>query len=323
VSRADELVPAAGSGLERAQAGPPSAEDASVTHWKGRARTPYVFVAGAAVYLIFLLAIPMLDGVWLGFTDTNLLNPTGGRFVGVRNYSTLLSNPATIHSLVVTAVYTVAVVAGSMSFGILGALLLNRKFPGRAAVRALLTLPWAMPTVAVALIFNWIYNQQGGVLNRVLVLLHIPHQGWLTEPRLGLLSVTLASIWMVYPFVMLVVLAALQGIPDELYEAARVDGASGSETLRTIILPVLRPTIAVAGLFMTIWSLRRFDLIWLLTQGGPIDATNSLVIDVYRTGFLFNDLGVSAALGVIGLCLSGVVTCVYFIADRRIARDER
>jgi multiple sugar transport system permease protein len=134
--------------------------------------------------------------------------------------------------------------------------------------------------------------------------------------------VTLTSVWKVFPFVMLVVLAALQSVPEELYEAARVDGADAFNRFRTVALPFLLPTLRVAALLMTIWSFRRFEIIWLLTQGGPVDSTNALVINVYREAFVNSELGRSAAMGVVGLVLSTIVTIIFFYVDRGAARKE-
>lgn len=283
---------------------------------------PYAFIGAATIYLLVLAAVPVLDGIWLGFTDTKLLNPTGGSYIALHNYRDLVHSGGLGHSLAVTCLYTVAVVVGSLLLGIFCALLINTPFRGRTIARVLLTLPWAMPTVAASLIFVWIYNQDSGILNKATGHVGLGHHGWLTDPSWGLLSVVVASIWMVSPFVMLVALAALQSIPDDMYEAARVDGADPFNTLKNVTLPFLYPTIRVIALLMTIWSLRRFDVIWLLTQGGPVDATNVLVVNVYRQAFQFDDLGMSAAIGVIGLCLSALVTVVFFSFEQRVSARE-
>ncbi|MFD9948093.1 carbohydrate ABC transporter permease [Nonomuraea sp. NPDC059023] len=280
-------------------------------------RLPYLLIAGAAVYLVLLTAAPLLNGLWLSVTDAKLLNPTAGEFIGFEHYANLLGEPGFYHSLVVTLVYSAATVAGSLLLGTLAAVLLNRTFPGRTAARTILTMPWAVPTVAVALIFVWIYNNDSGVLNRGVRALGFDGQGWLTDTTWALTAVTVASIWKVFPFVMLVVLAALQSVPDELYESARVDGADPVNTFRDIVFPFLTPTLRIVALLMTIWSLRRFDIIWLLTQGGPVEATNTVVISVYRESFLNSDLGLSAALGTVGLLLAALVTVAHFLLDRR------
>lgn len=288
-----------------------------------RRLTPYLFIGGAAVYLVLMTAAPLLNGLWLSLTDATLLNPTAGEFVGPGNYRTLLGESGFYRSLLVTVAYSAATVAGSLLIGTVAAVMLNKAFRGRAVARAVLTFPWAVPTVAVGLIFTWIYNNESGILNRTTSALGLGRHGWLTDTDWALAAVTAASVWKVFPFVMLVVLAALQAVPDELYESARVDGADALNAFRGIVLPYLAPTLRIVALLMTIWSFRRFDIIWLLTQGGPVEATNTVVIDVYRESFLNSDLGLSAAIGTVGLLLSTVVTAINYAVERRVtAREE-
>ena len=288
----------------------------------GHRAAPYVFAGAAAIYLLLFTATPLLNGVWLSLTDAKLLDPTGGEFVGGENYSTLLADGRFYETLLVTVFYTVGTVVGALTIGTFAAVALNNKFRGRAFARAILTFPWAAPTVAVSLIFVWIFNNDNGILNRLTESLGLGRHAWLTDPDWALASVTAVSVWKVFPFVMLVVLAALQTVPQELYESARVDGADAATVFRRIVLPFLVPTLRVVALLMTIWSLRRFEIIWLLTQGGPVDATNTVVIDVYREAFINSDLGLSAATGAVGLVLSGLATVVYFLVERRAKREE-
>ena len=283
---------------------------------------PYLFVGAAALYLLLFTAVPVVRGLWFSVTDAVLLNPNGGRFVGAENYAELLTEARFWGSVGTTLLYTAATVVGSIVLGTVAAVAINEGIRGRAIFRALLTVPWAVPSVSVVLVFIWIYNVESGVANAGLRGLGIGEQGWLIDPALGLLSVSIASIWKVFPFVMLVVLAALQSVPAELREAARVDGADAFNVFKSAVVPHVIPTIRVVALLMTIWSIRRFEIIYLLTGGGPIDATNTIVISVYREAFQNSDLGRAAAIGILGLCLSMVVTVVYFLVDRREARKE-
>lgn len=283
---------------------------------------PYLYIGLAILYLALFAGIPLVRGIHLSFTDTRLLQPNDGDFVGLANYAELLTSSAMFRSILTTLLYTFFTVAGALFFGTVAALVLNRAFPGRLLARAIIVMPWAVPTVAVALVFQWIYNDSTGVANQGLRALGIGEVGWLTDPDYGLLSVLLATVWKVTPFVMLIVLAALQQVPDELYEATKVDGADGLSTFRLVVLPYLMPTLKIAGLLMTIWSLRRFEIVWLLTGGGPVDATNTIVVNLYRQAFENSQLGLAAAVGVIGLVLSVAVTATYFIVERRTARRE-
>lgn len=267
--------------------------------------------------------IPVLKGLDLSFTDTQLLNPGGGSYVGLDNYLGLLSSDAFYKSVVTTLVYTLFTVVGSLLLGLASAVVLNRAFPGRVFARAIIIMPWAVPTVAVVLVFRWIFNDSIGIANQGLGVLGIGSKGWLTDPGYGMVSVLIATIWKVSPFVMLVILAALQSVPDELYEATQVDGADALSAFKSIVLPFLMPTLRIVGLLMAIWSFRRFEIIWLLTGGGPVDATNTIVINVYRQAFNNSQLGLAAAVGMLGLLLSLIVTVVYFFLEARSDRQNR
>lgn len=283
---------------------------------------PYLFVGAAALYLLVFTAIPMVRGLIFSFTDASLLNPSGGRFVGGDNYADVLTEARFWASVGTTLLYTAGTVVGSILLGSVAAVAINERIPGRALFRAALTVPWAVPSVSVVLVFIWIYNVDSGVANAGLRALGIGEQGWLIDPDLGLFAVTAASVWKVFPFVMLVVLAALQSVPAELKEAARVDGAGPLSVFKATVVPHVLPTIRVIALLMTIWSIRRFEIIYLLTGGGPVDATNTIVISVYREAFQNSDLGRAAAIGILGLCLSMLVTVVYFLLDRREAQKD-
>ncbi|RXZ49503.1 sugar ABC transporter permease [Agromyces fucosus] len=282
----------------------------------------YLFVLPAILYLTVLTVFPLVRGIILSFTSTKLVNPSGGRPVGFENYEYLLSSERFWNSVVTTLLYTLFTVVFAVVIGTCGALLLNTAFRGRGIVRAVVTIPWAVPTVAAALIFVWIYNNEAGVLNRATGALGLGEHGWLIDPAFGLFSVTLATVWKVMPLVMLVMLAALQSVPQELREATWVDGANRWQSFRAVTLPHITPTIRVITLLMTIWSIRRFEIIFLITGGGPLDATNTLVVNVYRTAFQDQNLGRAAAIGALGLVLSLLVTIVYFILEQVQERKE-
>ena len=293
-------------------AGPARSKGRRVSVW-----APYAFAASAAVYLLLFTGIPLFKGLDLSFTDTRLLNPEGGNYIGFENYQSLIGSEAFRNTVVTTLIYTVGTVIGSLALGTLSAVVINRAFFGRTFARGVMTLPWAVPTVAVALVFRWIYNDADGVANTATQALGLGSPGWLTDPDMGMVSVLIATVWKVTPFVMLVVLAALQSVPDELYEASRVDGADALSTFKAVVLPALMPTLRVVALLMTIWSFRRFEIIWLLTGGGPADATNTIVINVYREAFSNSQLGLAAAVGMLGLVLSLIVTIAYFFVEKR------
>jgi multiple sugar transport system permease protein len=275
--------------------------------------TPYWFMAPVVLYLLFLDFIPLLNELYLSFTSTSLLSPSQHTWVGLDNYRDLLRTGDFLNSIWITAIYTLACVVLALGIGLGAALLLDAPFVGRGVVRALITLPWAAPPVAVALIFTWIYNAQYGVFNFAQKLMGFDaFENWLDTPKRALTAILIATIWQIFPFASVVILAALQG------EAAEIDGAGPAAIFRAVVWPTILPTMMVLALFLTIWSLRRFDLIWLLTQGGPIGATNTLVIELYRKAFVYRDLGAGAAVGMVGLVIALMVTLVHYRFSQRL-----
>lgn len=226
--------------------------------------------------------------------------------------------------IVVTGIYTLVCVVMAISLGLAAALLLDRPFRGRGVARALVTIPWAAPPIAVATIFAWMLNAQYGIFNYPLKLmdLEIGYESWLDNPRLALPAILFTTIWQIFPFSSVVLLAALQGVSEEVREAAQIDGADRINIFKVAVWPTIRPTVALLCLFVTIWSLRRFDLIWVMTQGGPIGATKTLVIELYTRAFVSRELGEAAAIGMIGLSVALVVTLVYFWATQRAEKAE-
>lgn len=305
------------------RAGSPAAarRDESALH--GSRWTPYVFIGPLALYLLLFQGYPLLQELFLSFTSTSLLSPQDQSFVGLENYRALIADGEFHHVLFVTFLYTVACVVLAIGLGLGAALLLDAPFQGRGVARALVTIPWAAPPVAVALIFVWIFNAQYGVFNFVLRSLGFAAgaENWLDHPSLALPAVLIATVWQIFPFAAVVTLAALQGVSSEQKEAAVIDGADWLSVFGAVVWPTIRPSVALLALFLTIWSIRRFDLIWLMTQGGPIGATNTLVIELYRQGFVYRELGQAAAVGMIGVALAFAITAVYFYVNRRAGQS--
>lgn len=281
--------------------------------------TPYLFITPVVVFLLATLGGPLLQEFYISFTDTTLMRPNDGAFVGLSNYRFILSNPDFHYVIWITAVYTLGSVVFGVGLGLGTALLMNRDFRGRSAVRALITIPWAAPSVAVALVFSWMFNAQYGIFSYIQNVLGLPSgaENWLDSTTYALPAVLIATVWQIFPFSAVVILAALQGVPAEVREAAIIDGADRYNIFKTVTWPTIAPTIGLISLFTTIWSLRRFDLIWVLTGGGPLGATNTLVTELYREGFVYRSLGTAAAIGMIGLVIASLVTLFYYAATQR------
>jgi multiple sugar transport system permease protein len=292
---------------------------------EGNPWTPYLFILPATLYLLAILAVPLLQEFYISFTDTSLMRPNAGKFIGLSNYAFVLSDPQ-FHSVVlITAIYTVGSVAFGVGLGLATALLMNRRFYGRGAARALVTISWAAPSVAVALIFSWMYNGQYGIFTIAQKALGLAsgNENWLDSESYALPAVLIATIWQIFPFSSVVILAALQGVPPEVKEAAIIDGADPFNIFKTVTWPTIAPTIGLVSLFSTIWSLRRFDIIWILTGGGPLGATNTLVTELYREGFVYRSLGTAAAIGMIGLVIASLITLIYYAATQHAEAHAR
>lgn len=290
-----------------------------------RSLTPYWFIAPAAIYLLILMAYPLFEGLRLSVTDTNLLKPQEGDFVGLDNYEKLLTSSDFYQTLWITLGYTVASVIGAVVLGLLAALGMNRLAGRSRALRGLIIIPWAAPIIPVALVAAWMLDNQYGVVNWLLsgVGLIDGNVAWLNNESTALPAILVITIWRIFPFSAIVILAALQGVSEDLYEAARVDGTSTLNRFRHVTLPSIAPTLSILVLFVTIWSLRRFDLIWVLTEGGPLGATTTLVVDLYHSAFRLSELGFGSAIGVVGFVIATAVTAIYFIVQSRSGAAAR
>ncbi|GAA1647319.1 sugar ABC transporter permease [Nonomuraea maheshkhaliensis] len=280
--------------------------------------TPYFFLAPAALFILVFQVVPLAQEVFLSFTRTSLLNPAHSTWVGFDNFTRIFGDEDFRRTLLITLVYVVVCVVAAVGTGLAVALLLNKGFRGRGLARALVTIPWAAPGIAVALIAIWMLNPDYGIVNRVLdaVGLGVPGGAILDSPRYALPAILVTTIWQLFPFTSVVLLSALQAVPPHLTEAATMDGAGRWWTFRAVTWQSIKPTVGLLALLMTIWSLRRFELIWLMTKGGPVGATETLVIDLYSQAFDSKQLGSAAAVGMVGV----VISLIVIAGSRFVAR---
>jgi multiple sugar transport system permease protein len=276
-------------------------------------RLALILIAPAAILISVVLFYPILHGVWMSLYDIPLLGPPP-KFVGLSNFATLLMREDFQHAFRVTLGYTAGTVVGAFGIGFLVAILLNAAIFARPIARTLLLLPWAIPEVVAVLVFAWMLDYQFGVLNYLLSLTgHFPPKiGWLLSPDLAPYAVTAVTAWKDYPLAAVMILAGLQGIPLELYEAARVDGATSFQEFRHITVPGLRPISAVVFLLLTLYSFKRVALIYIMTAGGPSRSTETLSVLTYLEGFKFFRMGSAAAIGVTMLAVTLVFTLFYY-----------
>lgn len=283
---------------------------------EGRA-FPYLLVLPALALEALLILYPIVRG-----SLVSLAAADGG--YSLDNYGLMFADPDFWRMLLHTFVYTLSVDVIILVVALAVALLMNWDFPGRGAVRSILTVPWAIPDVPVAITFVMMFDPSFGVFNRLARMLPwVQHnQTWLLDPNLAMAAVILVTVWKGFPFYSLVLLAALQNIPDELYDAARVDGAGIFGQFLNVTLPGVRDTVALLAVLAFIFSTQQFTLIWLITGGGPVDATTTLAPAIYMQAFRFFNFGYAGAFAVIGFLISAVATLAFVVVQQRLARES-
>jgi multiple sugar transport system permease protein len=268
-------------------------------------REAWSVLAPAALVLATVALLPMLYVVWLSTQDRSVFRPLA--FAGLGNYARLIGDLRFWNAFANTAYFAALSVGLELLLGLVFALALAQAGRVRAAVYAAVLLPWAIPTVVSARMWEWMYNVELGVINYLLS----TRVNWLGDPLWALHAAIAMDVWKSTPFVALLLLAGLQGIPRDLYKAAAVDGASAWTMFRRITLPLLVPVILVALVFRTIDALRVFDSIYVLTGGGPANSTETLSIYAYKVLFQTLDFGYGSALAVAVLVATGLITFVY------------
>ncbi|KQY11451.1 carbohydrate ABC transporter permease [Rhizobium sp. Root482] len=270
--------------------------------------------------MIAVIGWPLADTVRLSFTDARLVG-TEGSFVGVENYAKMLGNSNFLRALVTTTWFAVVSVFAEMVIGVLAALLLNQQFRGRTLLRALMILPWALPTVVNATLWRLIYNPEYGALNAALTQIGLldGYRSWLGEPGSALTALIVADCWKNFPLVALIALAALQAVPRDITAASLVDGAGPFNRFRFVIMPYLAGPLLVALVLRTIEAFKVFDIIWVMTRGGPANSTRTLSILVYQEAFSFQRAGSGASLALIVTLLVTVLAVAYAALVRKAA----
>ena len=271
----------------------------------------FICLLPALGLLLVFLSYPLGLGVWLAFTDTRI--GRAGYFIGFENFQSLWHDPVFITSVWNTLLYTSVATIGKFALGLWLALLLNNHLPFKSLLRALILVPWIVPTVLSAIAFWWIYDPQFSIISYILV----DVLGWretyidfLGAPWPARFSLIAANIWRGIPFVAISLLAGLQTISPALYEAAMLDGANAWQRFRYVILPVLRPTFFFLAVIETTAAFQVFDVIYVMTQGGPANASYSLVYMLYDQGFRYFDYGYAAAIGVALFIMTLVVALI-------------
>lgn len=294
-----------------------------------RRRGAWLLIAPALLLLAFAAGWPLLRTIWFSFTNAMLDNPNEYEIVGVANYFAhrdgmaigVLSDPLWWQAVGNTLWFSIVSVSLELVLGLLLALLMNEKFRGRALVRTAILVPWAIPTIVSAKMWGWMFHDQYGVINDLLGRLGLPsHLAWIAEPSLSMWAVVIADVWKTTPFMALMLLAALQLIPGDLYEAARVDGASAWQRFRRITLPLIMPALVVALIFRIMDAMRVFDLIYVLTSNS--EATMSISGYAREQIVSYQDMGMGSAASVLVFMMVAGIAAVFMRVARLNAKED-
>ena len=274
----------------------------------------YLFLLPAVAYITATMLYPVAYNIRMSLEDVNIRTFLSGEapFIGLDNYRTVVNDPAFRHAIGISLIFTGGSLVFQFTLGFALALFFNRPFPGNGLLRALFLLAWMLPTVVSGSIFRWMLDGDFGVLNYALRELSLIERSryWLIDPDTALAGTILANIWVGIPFNMVLLLAGLQSIPQTLYEAASVDGANAWHRFRTLTLPLMRPVALSVLLLGIIYTFKVFDLIYVMTAGGPVDATTVLPIYAYQLTFEFFRFGHGAAaatlllVGLVGVAIA-------------------
>ncbi|MET7569447.1 sugar ABC transporter permease [Streptomyces sp. NPDC005492] len=288
-----------------------------------RRRTGYLFCLPGLAFLALFLAYPLLYNVWTSVHDVDLGQLLGGaeRFNGLDNYRSVTDDPAFWHSVRLSLVFTLASLLLQFTIGFALALLFARPFPFNGLLRSLLLVAWLLPPVVSGTLFRWMLDAESGAYNalfQAVGLSGLSHD-WLTDPSTSMAGVVFANVWVGVPFNMLLLLVGLHTIDPELHEAAAIDGANAWQRFRHLTLPLMRPVSVTVLLLGLLYTFKVFDLVFVMTGGGPVDATRVLSLYVYEVFFTFFRFGQGAAAGLLLLVLPLLAGAWYV---RRLRREE-
>lgn len=276
---------------------------------------PYVMVFPAVLLVLGVVVYPVLSGISWSFYDVTLrkLNSGTFAFVGLKNFERVFADPVFVRASINTLVWVVMNVVAQLGLGLALALLLHRPVRGIGFFRSGILVPWVAPSVVAVLTWRWMYDPSVGIVNELLVRFGIieSYRPWLGDTATSLYAVTVESIWKGTPFVMLLLLAALQLVPRSILEAASMDGASGWRKLWYVILPQIRVSFAIAAVLTFILTVNNFNAIWLMTEGGPLNSSEILFTLAYKYGFQRFDLGLASAVATMLFVGLVIATTLY------------
>ncbi|HEY8463987.1 MAG TPA: sugar ABC transporter permease [Bacillota bacterium] len=283
--------------------------------------TPYLLIAPAVTLMLLIVAFPIARSFYMSFLKCVLYRPFDTKFIGLANYITAFKDPIFWQSFINTLYWVGFGVSFQLLFGLILALLLNQKFKLRGFVRSIVLIPWVTPGVLIGLMWTWMYDGNYGVINDILTKLHLikAYIPWLAQSKTALFSVIVTIIWQGIPFFAIMILAALQTIPHELYEAAEVDGARPWQSFINITLPMLKPTLIVTTLLRIIWVANSVDVIYSMTGGGPGYSSLTLSVYTFVKARAALDFGYASTLSIILTVFLSMFLVIYL---RKLSQQE-
>lgn len=276
----------------------------------------YLLIAPAVISILVLSVYPLLNGIWISFLNydmTKATSDTFGKFAGLKNYMVVFANSKYRTAVCNSVVWTLVNIVAQLTLAMGIALVLNEKLKGRGFFRTVALLPWAIPAAISALTFSALYDTKIGVFNAILIRLGILKEGYsfLGNVATAMPAVIIANIWKSTPFLMIFILAALQGVSYDMYESASIDGAGKIKRFLYITLPNIKEPMAVAVILNVISIFNNFNAIWLLTKGGPLDSTEIMYTYAYRQAFVDHKFGYAAAISVVIFIVIAILTTIY------------
>ena len=275
-----------------------------------------MFVLPALIPLGIFWLFPMCEAIFMSFTDWDYMSSTYN-IVGFDNYKSIFSDSMFYDALKNTFVFTLGTLIPTIAGGLFTAVLLKRKLTGSAIYKAVIFSPWVTPTVVISIVWSWIFEPKYGLANYILQLLNLPKSPWLESSDTAMYAVILVTIWKGFGWAMIFYLTALERVPKELYEAAAVDGAGRWQKFKSITLPLISPTTFFLTIITTIDSIKAYDQIQVLTQGGPSGSTRTILYLYYQTAFETFNIGEATSIAVILLIIVGCLSGIQFIASKK------
>lgn len=289
----------------------------------GHRRFAYLMATPAMILFILVIAYPLVQALAYGFTNASLLTDSG-EIIGLTGLTALLSDVAFWRVVGQTLIFVAGTTGGSFILALVMAMALNTRIRAVSVWRSALLIPWLLPGVVVSFLWAWIFNTNYGLLNGVIARFGgAGDTNWLDSPTFAMIAVVIAKIWTTFPWMAVLLLAALQGVPEEVHDAAAVDGAKGWKKQWHVILPQIKPAIALTLLLEAIWGFQHFEIPYVMTGGGPVGSTTTLAVELYQAAFERFDLGEAGSIGIVWTALMSILVVVYLIYTSRQEQEAK